>query len=176
VNTCGVRAFPRGQRVCSSVSISQPAVRRQQPYVGRDPLVGALPGRSTVVPGGPATVGYWQYLATNHHVPDDVRYIPRSGVDPFFLGAAEGTSWPLGLDDVESALASRFPGIATRRDRAVVADQAYLIFDTPVGDRTIECMYVHHVSLTVSGCEPIERASILNWFLPLVPQGTLIVA
>jgi len=78
-------------------------------------------------------------------------------VDPFYIGAAEGTSWPLGLDDVESALASRFPGIATRRDRAVVADQAYLIFDTPVGDRTIECMYVHHVSLTVSGCE-LHRA------------------
>lgn len=97
-------------------------------------------------------------------------------MDTFYVGAAEGTAWPFGLDDVETELQRRFPGIETGRGRTRVREVDYVLFDLASGDRDIECMYVDHFSLTMIDCEPEDCARILIWFLPLLPAGTPSVA
>jgi hypothetical protein len=90
-------------------------------------------------------------------------------MDTFYVGAAEGTAWPLTVDQVEAVLQARTPTVHTNRGHAAVSDKDYVWFNAEAEGATIECLYTDQFSLTISDCEPAQAAEILVWFFGLLP-------
>lgn len=97
-------------------------------------------------------------------------------MDTYYFGAAEHTTWPLTLDDVDLAIQHRFPGTATRRGHAVIAGLEYLLFDLSIDGHKVECQFNDSFSLNVNQTTAECCAAVWNWFLLLLPAGTSSVA
>lgn len=97
-------------------------------------------------------------------------------MDTFYIGAAEGTTWPLTVDEVQAAVTARTPGASTTRSHAAVSDKDQLWFTFDLPGTNIECLYTDQFSITIGDCEPADAAAVLSWLLGLLPAATPTVA
>lgn len=93
-------------------------------------------------------------------------------MDTFYAGAADGTTWPLTVDQVAAAVDARTPGAPTTRSHAAVTGKDQLWFAYDAGGTSVECLYTDEFSLTITDCEPEQAADVLTWFLGLLPAAT----
>ena len=94
-----------------------------------------------------------------------------------FLGAPEGQSWPLSLDDVEPRLRERFPEAHIARKTSRVTGKTRLTFSVRLPDgQPRHGIYVDQDNLALSDGDPAVWADTIAWFLGLLPPGTRTVA
>ena len=93
--------------------------------------------------------------------------------DDLFLGAPQGQTWPLSVDDVEPLLVGRFPDVIIERRTSAVTGKQRLSFSVgfPDGNRR-HGIYVDHDNLALSDGQIGDWADTIAWFLEQLPPGT----
>jgi len=96
--------------------------------------------------------------------------------DKLYIGAPQGTTWPLDLDTAEERVRGRFPNAITSRETAQPFARDYLSFDVPIDGTPRHAMYFDGFNLTLSDGSPADWADTIAWFLSLLPRGTPAIA
>jgi hypothetical protein len=93
--------------------------------------------------------------------------------EDLFLGAPQGQSWPLSLDDVEPRLRERFPDAYIQRRESAVTGKSRLSFTVRLADGTPRHgIYVDRDNLALSDGDATVWADTIAWFLSLLPSDT----
>jgi hypothetical protein len=96
--------------------------------------------------------------------------------DTLIVAAAQGTAWPLDLDQAEAALRQRFPAAIFGRYTIPPSGRTYLSFDVELNGMPRHGIYVEGGNLSLSDGSPDDWADTIAWFLSLLPPGTPTVA
>jgi hypothetical protein len=93
-------------------------------------------------------------------------------LETLYIGAIEGTRWPLDLNTVEQKLRERYPDLVSQRRNTAPPQQDYLSFDLSLGGEMRHGIYIDGGHLALSDGTPADWAEIVAWFLSLLPNGT----
>jgi hypothetical protein len=96
--------------------------------------------------------------------------------ETLYVGAPQGTSWPLDLARAEAPLRERFPDAFIRRGEGRASGRDYLSFDVTVNGERRHGVYAEGLNLALSDGSPADWAETIVWFLSLLPEGTAAVA
>lgn len=92
------------------------------------------------------------------------------------LAAPPGTTWPLDLDQFETALHRQYGDIPTNRTPSAVADDTYLMFAVTIDGETRNATYSSRGVLSLADASPLQWAPTILWLLSLLPPGIPVVA